>query len=285
MRVLVNGVRLYFDVEGAKLVPDGPAMRDRPTLILLHGGPGSDHSGFKPWFSRFADIAQVIYLDHRGNGRSEDGTPENQTLAQWGDDVAGFCKALEIEKPAVLGLSFGGFVAQSFATRHPEMPGKLVLMSTACRSVFERKYEAFEALGGIEARHAAEGFWGGALENDPTVLDDWDRHCRPYYNTTPQAPDARPRVVRRNATEARFFRRDGERWRMDFRGDLAAVRCPTLVLVGDRDPVTPLADSHEIVAHLPADRTRLEIVSDAGHGPHRDRPDIAERLIREFLAP
>jgi pimeloyl-ACP methyl ester carboxylesterase len=41
MHVLVNGVRLFFDVEGARLVPDGPAMREKPTLLMLHGGPGS----------------------------------------------------------------------------------------------------------------------------------------------------------------------------------------------------------------------------------------------------
>ena len=73
MHVSVNGVRLFFDVEGAKYVPDGPAMREKPTLLLLHGGPGFDHSIYKPAYSALADIAQIIYLDHRGNGRSEDG--------------------------------------------------------------------------------------------------------------------------------------------------------------------------------------------------------------------
>ena len=47
MHVLVNGVRLFFDVEGASLVPDGPAMRGKPTIVLLHGGPGFDHSIYK----------------------------------------------------------------------------------------------------------------------------------------------------------------------------------------------------------------------------------------------
>ena len=61
MRVLVNGVRLFFDVEGAKLVPDGPAMREKPTLLLLHGGPGFDHSIYKPAYSALADVAQIIY--------------------------------------------------------------------------------------------------------------------------------------------------------------------------------------------------------------------------------
>ena len=87
MHVLVNGVRLFFDVEGARLVADGAIMRERPTLLLLHGGPGFDHSIYKPAYSALADVAQIIYLDHRGNGRSEAGSRDTWTLAQWGDDV------------------------------------------------------------------------------------------------------------------------------------------------------------------------------------------------------
>src|SRR5713226_5235001 len=107
MHVRINGVRLFFDVEGAKLVPDGPIMREKPTLILLHGGPGGDHSSYKPEMSALADICQVVYVDDRGNGRSDDGDREHWTLAQWGDDVKGLCDALEISKPIVLGISFG----------------------------------------------------------------------------------------------------------------------------------------------------------------------------------
>jgi hypothetical protein len=108
MHVGVNGVRLFFDVEGAKLVPDGPAMREKPTLLLLHGGPGFDHSIYNPAYSGLADVAQIIYLDHRGNGRSEDGPKESWNLTQWGDDVRGFCDVLGIANPIVLGASFGG---------------------------------------------------------------------------------------------------------------------------------------------------------------------------------
>src|SRR5215475_11079805 len=130
MRVLVNGVRLFFDVEGASLVPDGATMRQKPTLLLLHGGPGFDHSIYKPAYSALADIAQIVYLDHRGNGRSEFGPRESWTLAQWGDDVRAFCDALGIAHPIVLGASFGGMVALAYATRHPAHSSKLVLIST-----------------------------------------------------------------------------------------------------------------------------------------------------------
>ena len=92
MRVDIGGgFRLYFDVEGPGLVPEDTQMVERPTLILLHGGPGFDHTGYKPAFSQFADICQVIYLDHRGQGRSDRDTPDQWTLDIWADDVVRFC--------------------------------------------------------------------------------------------------------------------------------------------------------------------------------------------------
>ena len=69
MLVDVNGARLYVDVENSGLIPDGDRMREKPTLLLLHGGPGFDHSAFKPAFSALSDVAQIVYYDHRGNGR------------------------------------------------------------------------------------------------------------------------------------------------------------------------------------------------------------------------
>lgn len=150
MRILVTGVRLYFDVEGAQLRPDGDAMQQRPTLLLLHGGPGADHSLYKPAFSQLADIAQVVYLDHRGNGRSDRGAPDTWTLRQWADDVFAFCQALEIENPIVYGSSFGGTVAMAYAIHYPEHPGKLALVSTTAqaRSHTAAKVAMFQRLGG-----------------------------------------------------------------------------------------------------------------------------------------
>ena len=123
MRVLVNGVRLFFDVEGAGLVPDGPAMREKPTLLLLHGGPGFDHSIYKPALSALADIAQVVFLDHRGNGRSDPGPAGGLDAGPVGRRRAGVLRGAGIERPIVLGMSFGGTVALAYATRHPPHPG------------------------------------------------------------------------------------------------------------------------------------------------------------------
>jgi pimeloyl-ACP methyl ester carboxylesterase len=148
MRVQVGDGRLFFDVDGAKLVPDGTTMRERPTLLLLHGGPGFDHSSYKPNLSALTDSAQLIYLDHRSNGRSDRTGPERWTLPHWGDDVRDFCDALEIEKPVVMGTSFGGFVAMAYATRHPDHPGQLSCAPLASKWRPERVLEAFERIGG-----------------------------------------------------------------------------------------------------------------------------------------
>ena len=59
MHIRVNGTRLFFDIEGMGWVPEGPILRQKPTLLLLHGGPGFDHSTFKPAFSALADLVQI----------------------------------------------------------------------------------------------------------------------------------------------------------------------------------------------------------------------------------
>jgi pimeloyl-ACP methyl ester carboxylesterase len=84
MRVQIGDVRLFFDVDGIKLRPDRSSMRAVPTLLLLHGGPGFDHSGFKPDFAQLSEIAQVVYLDQRGSGRSDRGSINSWKLNQWG---------------------------------------------------------------------------------------------------------------------------------------------------------------------------------------------------------
>jgi proline iminopeptidase len=280
MFVEVNGAKLYFDVEGSGLVPDGRSMRAKPTLVLLHGGPGFDHTMFKPAFSALADIAQIVYVDHRGNGRST-GDPETCTLAQWGDDVKGLCDALGIERPIVYGGSFGGFVAQSYATRHPDHPAKLILASTAAKVDFATIFAAFERIGGPLAREVAEAYWlRPTVEGRTKYLEI----CFPLYQARPAAnSDMQSRSIIRHDVALRFNGPDNEQGRMDFRADLAKVRCPVLVLSGDRDPIMPMAFSETIAAHLPAHLVRLERFAGCGHGVHADDPERAFRIMREFI--
>jgi proline iminopeptidase len=100
MQVEVNGTRLWFDVDGPAMVPDGPQMRERPTLVLVHGGPASyDHSYFKPHFSPLTGVAQVVYLDLRDHGRSARGDPAAWSFEVCADDVRAFCDVVGLVRP------------------------------------------------------------------------------------------------------------------------------------------------------------------------------------------
>jgi proline iminopeptidase len=285
MQVLVNGVRLFFDVEGASLVPDGRTMREKPTLLLLHGGPGFDHSIYKPTFSALADIAQVVYLDHRGNGRSDPGSPETWTLAQWADDVRAFCEVLGIAHPIVLGVSFGGMVALAYATRHPSHPAKLILVSTeaAGGSHRERRVALFERFGGPEVGALARRrFLEG--HTDAATLEAWVRLAFPHYTRTPRHPDVVARAIRNPAVTRWFTRPEGEGNTFDLFPALSRVQCPTLVMGGDDDPMTPIECQMDIAAALPAPLVRFERFAACGHGVLPDAPERAMTVIRDFIA-
>jgi len=279
MRVRVGDVNLFFDVDGARLRPDGPRMREVPTLLLLHGGPGFDHSVFKPDLSGLVDIAQIVYLDHRGNGRSDRSRPENLNLEQWGDDVRAFCDLLEIERPIVLGESFGGMVAMAYASRHPDHPGKLILASTAAQMRFDRSLEVFARLGGVQARETAQRFFENPSES---AMMEYLQQCLPLYNQKRRSPEWMARSVQNVELTSLFFQ--GEIRTFNLLPQLARIRCPTLVTVGDMDPITPMENSEDIAAALPANLARLELFKNAGHGVQRDDPEKFDRVVREFIA-
>jgi proline iminopeptidase len=278
MRAKVGDVNLFFDVEGAKLRPEGSKMREVPTVVLLHGGPGFDHSNFKPDFSRLAEIAQIVYLDHRGNGRSERGDPKKWNLEQWGDDVRAFCDVLEIEHPIVLGISFGGMVAMSYASRHPDHPAKLVLSSTAARIRIDRSLAMFEKLGGAEVRDAARRFFDAPSS---VTVEDFQKKCFPVYNRTPMGPEFTKRAVTNFDLTFEFFRNESRSFNL--LPGLSRIKCPTLIAAGVLDPITPLDDSKDIAAAMTPGVARLEVFEDAGHGAHRDQPDRFFKLLNEFI--
>lgn len=285
MHVTVNGTRLFFDVTGPKLIPDGPRMRERPTLLLLHGGPGGDHSMFRPRFDELSDIAQIIYLDHRGNGRSERGWPEDWTLAQWGDDVRAFCDALGITRPVVCGTSFGGMVAMAYATRHPGHAGALTLVST-CAEWSGRNAERvamFRQLGGDAAgRLAQRRFIDG--DSSPEVLAEFRRVCLPLYTRRPADAAMWERMVGHDDVTAWFNRPgEGEVWHFDFRAALARVTCPTLLMAGTRDPMTPVACQRDLAAALTRAPVEAIEFEGCGHGVVTDAPEPALAALRRFV--
>ena len=111
----------------------------------------------RPHFDRYSDTYQLIYIDHRGCGRST-GEKETWNLDQWADDIAVFCKTLGIDKPIVFGQSFGGMVAMHYAAHHPANVSKLILSSTAAHFRLDETVKMMGKVGGEAAAEVAHQF-------------------------------------------------------------------------------------------------------------------------------
>jgi pimeloyl-ACP methyl ester carboxylesterase len=277
MQVEVNNTRLWFDVEGPALLPDGRTMRERPTVVLLHGGPGGyDHSYFKPHFARLAGQAQVIYLDLRGHGRSDRDDPADWTFELCADDVREFCDALGIVRPVVLGHSMGGFVAMLYGARHPGHAGGLILQSTLARFDLARLVEGFRRAAGDEVAELARRDYGG----DPVTDEEWARVFAAFGPMVPSEDELARRLRNPALGEAgmELMRR------LDLVDQLRRITSPTLVCVGELDAVTPVEAALEIVEGLPAGLVRLEVIEGAGHFPWLDAPDRYFSAVAAFVA-
>lgn len=281
MRVVIDdGVRLYVDVDGMGLVPVDGKMVERPTLLLLHGGPGMDHATYKLGMHEMRDTAQVVMYDHRGNGRSDRRGPAEWTLDTWADDVVRLCDALGIEHPVVLGNSFGGFVAQRYLGRHPEHPSKVILSSTRARWVGSEAVEMFRRLGGAEAAEVADAFWNGPSSD--AVRERYREVCGPLYTRRPGNVFDSVEVVRNNELFAHWNASENKQF--DLRPDLARAECPVLVMAGEFDPVCPMNAAEEIAAALPPELVTFERFSHSGHGVFRDEPERAMQVLRDFVS-
>jgi pimeloyl-ACP methyl ester carboxylesterase len=278
VRVQVRDVRLYFDADGAKVVPDGPRMRERPTVILLHPGPGFDHALYKVTAGpELRKEAQVVYLDVRGHGRSDRSPPELLTLDTWADDLKAFCDELGIERPVVLGLGFGAMIAARYAGRYTDHPAALVLLAPIARNVPSRSVAAFDRLGGAEAGEAARLFWA---EPNERTFADYLRLCIPLvisYNLTAE-------VLARSQWDLATLIdwQAGEGLTVDIRPDLARIRVPTLALAGEDDPQAPLAGVEEAIAAMPDGLVEFHSIPGARHSIFRDSPE-ALQAVRVFI--
>ena len=283
MRLSVNDTELYFDVEGAALVADGPALRERPVVLALHGGPGFDHAYFKPSFSALTDVAQVVYLDQRGQGRSGRVPVESCTVEQMADDAAAFCRTIGIERPAILGHSFGGFVALHLALRHPDVAGSLILIDTAASSAdMDGAMERLEERHGPEVRAAAEPVFGGDVSEE--TMAEFGRLVAPAYVHDPEKVGPVLGSLGRSGFNhelaAHYFGNQAALY--DVRDRLGEIRVPTLVMVGENDWLIPPSASRVIAEGIPG--AELVVIPQAGHFSFIERPDVYTDAVRGHLS-
>jgi pimeloyl-ACP methyl ester carboxylesterase len=276
MKIEVGDVGLFFDVDGVQVAPTDDGFAGRPTVVLLHAGPGADHSLYKDTIGPpLAQVAQVIYLDQRGDGRSDRSDPSRWNLDTWTEDLRAFLDELEIERPVLLGTSVGALVALKFASRYPERPASLVLASAVARYVHARSIAVFDRLGGAEAGDVAARYFGDP--NDLTFAE-FLRVCLPLYTRSPLDPEVIARMEMNTEATEHWDRHETRR--VDLREEVAAIRCPVLLLAGEDDPSFALPGVEELAAALPERLVDFRRYPEAGHGVFRDAPHAIDDAVR-----
>jgi proline iminopeptidase len=276
MHIDVNGTRLWFDVDGSALVPDGNELRQRPTVVLVHGGPGVyDHSCFKPDFAPLAEHAQVVYLDLRGHGRSAWGDAAAWSFETCADDVRVFCDTVGIARPIVLGHSMGGPIVLLYGARHPRHAAGLIVQSGFARWDPPRLVEGFRRVAGDEVADIAGRSYAGESVPD----EEWARVFAAFGSHLPdkEREAHTPKNLELNSYGMELIRL------LDIVDQLSRVDSLTLVSVGELDPVTPVAAAEEIVGALPEGIAQLEVIEGAGHFTWKDAPGRYWPMIIEFI--
>ena len=260
-------------------------------LVLMHGGPGLDHTTLLP-LEPLADQFTLIFYDHRCNGRSEGAEVSSMTLENLTADADALRQALGFEKWMVLGHSFGGNVALEYALRYPQNLSRLILVNTGGDQRWvNRNAPEILAKRGYSAKtvQAARRFYHGKVTLDeylPTILKligAYSYHSSIWYHPSLMALAMKvglgpPMKLRPEALI--FGYQNIESWTVMDR--LHEIQTPTLVTAGRYDFLFPPEHQAILADRIP--NARLEIIECAGHNPQIEQTEETIRIIRSFIS-
>jgi proline iminopeptidase len=282
MKANLNGVELYFDIEGSGLVVDGPALLELPTIVLLHGGPASDHTTLKPWFTPLSKVAQLVYLDHRGTGRSSEADPSTYRREQLADDLEALRQYLGLGQIGVLGHSYGGIIALTYALRHARALSQLLLVGTpASHRFWERSQEILCARGSDEQIALGPTLLNGEVTTEDQYLRWW-RTMLPLYFVAPDA-DTMDQIVTRARGNVRtaqeMLRHDLPTYDVELQlGDIAV---PTFIANGSYDWISPPEQSQLLAQRIPG--AELFVYERSGHCPFIEEAGRFSADVADFV--
>ena len=256
-------------------------------LFVLHGGPGLDHTMFGSYLDALGDRYRLLLVDERGTGRSEPSAPETWGLAHHAADVEAMAGGLGLERYAVLGHSYGAFIALQHAVDFPGRPAATIVSSGVPDARFlahvEEELAGFEP---VELREQVQASWAGEArartqEDVAALLSDQ----LPFHFADPRDPridDLRgalgdavygPDVLRAAATE--------DYGAIAVEDRLAEVAHPVLVLAGRHDRTCPVAAAEAMAEGLPD--AELVIFEHSGHMAFVEESDAYVGAVRDFL--
>ncbi len=255
-------------------------------LFLIHGGPGLDHTQFRPWLDPLAERFRLIFVDLRGQGRSDLVDPATLSLDLMAADIESLAIALRLESFAVLGQSFGSFVALRHAVDYGHASHYMLLGAVASAGWLDRIDANLRAFEPPELRTQIEAAWDA--ETTVETIDQFRRLLAdqlPFHFADPAGEPLReftaatarmqlaPDVLRTFA--------NGAYGGIEVLPDLRKIQAPVLVISAEFDRVTVPEAGWEIAEAVP--RGECVLVKNAGHMAFVEKPAAIMEAIAAFV--
>lgn len=267
----INGTEIYYKVEG----------KGNP-LMMMHGGLGEDHKVFSPWLEPLREQYNVIYYDHRGNGRS--GRPPLETLTHenFAKDAEELRKHLGLDKMMLFGHSYGSFLAMEYAIRYPKHLSHLILVGTApsyefldpCRTrTIERLAE--HGLDTPENRLLVDKWILGEFADE----DEYNVFGKTLKKIYPPHLERSKEVIR--CFETANYTLKHCLLKYDVRDGLGDIDVPTLVMNGRADWDT-VVEQAELV-HKLISGSDFVVFENSGHEPFADETELFLKVLYEWI--
>ncbi len=278
---------MRVDLGDTRLVVEERGSGDL-ALIVLHGGPGLDHTVFGSHLDALGDDVRLLLVDERSQGRSDPAPPETWGLTRFAADVEALAAPLELDRYAVLGHSFGAFIALQHAVDFPGHPAGTIVSSgvrseDGLMSFVEANLAAFEP---VELREQVTSSW----EREAVVQTPVDVRALlvdqlPFHFADPRDP----RIAETAAgLDGEHFSPGVTRWAattgygsIDLAGRLGEVTHPALVLAGRHDRTCSVAEAEGLAAGLPD--SRLVVFEDSAHMTYIEENAAYVAAVREFV--
>ncbi len=275
----INGTRLFYQVMGSG-----------EPIVIVHGGPGLDHTYFLPQMAQLAKSYKLIFYDQRSSGRSSADVDSNSmTMDKFVEDLEGIRKAFNLDSMNLMGHSWGGLVAMFYAVKHPDHLRSLMLInsipaSASLRdSTFKILQEHMSRKDSLE--QAAITSSVSFNDGDPATIAKYFRllcrgsfYQKRFVDSLTLIFDSTYGVKSRNL---RFLRKDPELQSYDLFDKLDTIACPVLIVAGDHDMVPP--DFQDLIRkHIR--NSRYVLFPDCGHFPFIEAQEEFFPTIAAFMA-
>jgi pimeloyl-ACP methyl ester carboxylesterase len=237
----VNGLKMYYQIEGTG-----------DPLVFIP--PAFGFAGLES-FPELVQNHSVITVDLQGNGRTADIPERPISIEQYAKDVVGLLKCLGISKADFFGESYGASTAAMIAVRYPEIVGRVVTYSATFGGPPQNALNP-------ETTH---------FDQPPTADSSYIRFQREQYKKVAPDPDYWPRI---------FDKVGAIQWNGFSKEELASIKAPILIVVGDHDFVR-LEHVVETVKLIP--NAELAVIPDASHFAPFSEPERVIPAVRYFL--